>query len=87
MTVEYRCTCRKCGAYWCINENDLNNNKRKKFASRMQFVSGLLDATDRRTIGSIYSGETSARLANSTRDYSRCPKCGSINVAVQKHQF
>lgn len=87
MTIEYRCTCRKCGAFWCFNDADLAENKRKKAGSALNLLNSAINAWDGRAIGSIYQSETSSRYANGMVDYSRCPKCGSINIAVEQHQF
>ena len=87
MTIEYRCTCRKCRANWCVSEGDLIANSRKGLASGLGFASSLLSANDRETVGSILWGEASEGMSNGMRDYSRCPRCGTIDIDVTRCQL
>ena len=61
------------------------NYKRLKRSSNAATIVGMMDAADRRTGGSIVWTEQSGRVSDATQDLTRCPRCGSIDIAVERH--
>lgn len=82
MAVEYQCRCNRCGSVWCVTENDIKQSKRMKTGASLNMLNAAINASDRRTVSSIYGTATASAYANGVVDYSRCPNCRSIKINV-----
>lgn len=87
MSREYDCRCRKCGVEWHFGDEDLGNNSRYGIASGLGSVAAFVSANKGQAFSSAFDSSIANRWAGSVVNYARCPKCGSINVAVDVKQF
>lgn len=87
MTIEYRCTCNRCHHAWCFNDSDLKENKRRKLGAGLNLLNSAISAYDHKNLGAMAGANVAANYSNGIIDYSQCPNCGSINIAVQTLQL
>lgn len=84
MITEYQCKCNRCGAAWCLSDEDIANAERQKKAYKLNMLNSAVQAVgkSRNTAVSVLSSETAQNLIDKVKDPSRCPQCGSINIDV-----
>ena len=85
--MEYRCTCRRCNSFYCFNDEDVKKSKIARGASKLALAGSVMDAADRRSIGAMAGSEDAAKLSGLARDLTRCPRCGSIDIAVERYEL
>ena len=82
--IEYRCTCRRGNTFYCFNDQDVKNSKRARSASKLAMAGSVMSAADGQSVSSLTGTHDATALSGAIRDLTRCPRCGSIDIAVER---
>lgn len=85
--MEYRCTCRKCHTYYCFNDKQIKAYKLAKNSSKVSLFGSIASVADGDIAGTYTGMENGAKLSDLAHDLTRCPNCGSIDIAVERHEL
>ena len=77
----FRKRCKLCGAVYSYTLADLERNEELRKKALREAVHGVTEVFGGTTVGATLSRKNSEDALDKVVDYSRCPKCGSPEVA------
>ena len=80
--MEYRRKCNVCGKIYCYTDKEVSDNARNAAMGALSAVGTIASVFSGPVINTMYLNNQTDKYTERTRDFTRCPSCGSQSTEI-----